>query len=237
MCLRETEETDSKQVHWKSWVGEWLYFKLGLKLSWYHHVRRRRLHWYWYYASVFAVFFKGMLRVLEDAIAWYVPTAEMPWSSERSLNRFSDPGSRFVDYLLNGFFRKQLHRFCTGLLLHQHFQETLRPCHGRLRLSEAFFHSKDLKKKLTSTQWGSNFMALKWLTTWTPPNSWDDFYELDQTWCWSFFFANCLLFLCFFFDLDGICVLRTFPIDWRKGISSLVLYWKLMVRVEDYFAS
>lgn len=90
--------------------------------------------------SLLCFIVKGMLRVLEDDQLF--PVSRCHRLVEPLLNRFSDPGSRCVDYLLNGFFRKQLHRFCTGLLLHQQFQETLRPCHGRLRLSGFFFIPK-----------------------------------------------------------------------------------------------
>ena len=78
--------------------------------------------------SLLCFIVKGMWRVLEDDQLF--PVSRWHRLVEPLLNTFSDPGSRCVDYLLNGFFHKQLHRFCTGLLLHQQFQETLRPCHG-----------------------------------------------------------------------------------------------------------
>ena len=41
-----------------------------------------------------------------------------------------------------------------------------------------------------------------------------------------------------FFDLDGICGLSTFPIELEEGyLFTGVILKKLMVRVEDYFAS
>ena len=139
------------------------------------HVRRRRLHWYWYYASVFAVFFKGMLRVLEDDQLFQVSRCHRLVCSH-CLDAVDHQKGPSIDFLTLEVVLSTIYWMgfslnnCIGFVRIYFFINNSRKLFGHAMVDSdllgGFFIPK-IWKKLTSTQWGPTYGWKKWLTTWT----------------------------------------------------------------------